>query len=67
MKLSLVPVIWKKEVKNNQSEQQEEKVQKKMKIMLGATDTTSCIPAFESWRCQMEKRASKKFKAYVSK
>ena len=38
-----------KEVKNNQSEQQEEKrIQKEMRIVEAASETTSSIPTFTS-------------------
>ena len=56
-----------KEVRNNQSEQQEEKRIQKNEDSVRSLQFTSRIPTFSSWACQKGKRKSKKLEIYLKK
>ena len=54
-----------KEEINIHPEQNEDQEFKKMMTDLGTFGTTLKVPASESYRCQKEKRKSKKLKTYL--
>ena len=61
MKLRFKPMTQniRKQKTTNQNEKKKNKLQKKMRIVLGACGTPSSIPTFTSWGCQKNRKSKK--------